>query len=108
MVDYVEKMVDEFPYKLKKTDTSLMPASENLYGSTGGKKLDKKQAKTYHTWVAKGLFVSKRARMDLHPTSRQLHTRQCHFNIKLTGGEQISKQSHIPKNDDAVTFDIAN
>ena len=75
MTDYVAKMVDTFPHKLKKTDTALTPAAENLYGPSKGKPLDAERAQVFHTWTAKGLFVSKRGRMDIHPTVAGLCTR---------------------------------
>jgi len=69
MTEYVGKMLDSFPEKLRSTDVALTPSSENLYARPGSKQaLDPERAKIFHTWVAKGLFVSKRGRMDIHPT----------------------------------------
>ena len=75
MSEYIENMVDDFPIKLKTTDTALSPAAENLFGEGPSKKLDDKRKETFHTWVAKGLFVAKRARPDIHPAIAVLCTR---------------------------------
>jgi hypothetical protein len=68
MTRYIEKMVDEFPIKLKSTDLASTPAADNLFDAGTGKKLEKDRKEIFHTWVAKGLFVAKRARPDIHPT----------------------------------------
>ena len=63
MIKYVNNMIEEFPRKLKSTETAITPATEDLFGQSKcrAKLLSKKQAKELHTTVAKGLFVSKRA-----------------------------------------------
>ena len=75
MTTYVENMVDEFPVKFKKTETAATPAAEDLFQKGNGKTLEKSRQEAYHTTVAKGLFVSKRARPDIHPTIAVLCTR---------------------------------
>jgi hypothetical protein len=75
MTRYIEKMVDEFPIKLKSTDLASTPAADNLFDAGTGKKLEKDRKEIFHTWVAKGLFVAKRARPDIHPTIAVLCTR---------------------------------
>jgi hypothetical protein len=52
----------------------LSPAANNLFGEGPSKKLDDKRKEIFHTWVAKGLFVAKRARPDIHPTIAVLCT----------------------------------
>ena len=74
MSTYVENMVDDFPEKLKSTDTASTPAPDNLFGEGQSKKLDKSRQEIFHTWVAKGLFVAKRARPDIHPAITVLCT----------------------------------
>ena len=44
MVDYVEKMVDEFPEKLKSTHTAMSPADAGLFEPSKGGVLDKKRS----------------------------------------------------------------
>ena len=75
MVDYVQNMLDDFYVPLKKTDTAFTPAGDNLINKGQSKKLEKKRAEQFHTTVARGLFLSKRARPDIHPTIAILCTR---------------------------------
>jgi len=78
MKDYVEKMLEEFPYmeevdKLKKVAT---PAAEHLFAvNKNAEKLSEQLKEDFHTTVAKGLFLCKRARPDLQPTIPFLCTR---------------------------------
>ena len=65
MSDYVQSMVDDFSKKLKSTDTTMTPAGENLFNVGNGEPLNKARVEEFHTTVAKGLFVSKRARPDI-------------------------------------------
>eukprot|EP00980_Cylindrotheca_fusiformis_P015741 scaffold4554_cov56-Cylindrotheca_fusiformis.AAC.1 len=66
MDDYVKNMIDDFSVKLKSTDVSLTPATNNLFEKDDKNKLDKKRADEFHGVVAKGLFLAKRARGDIH------------------------------------------
>ena len=73
MVKYVESMVEHFPVKISKI--SKTPAAENLLDIGTGKLLEKGKSETYHTTVAKGLFLCKRSRPDIQPTCAMLSTR---------------------------------
>ena len=75
MIDYVKKMLDEFPMNFKSSDMALSPASNTLFEVRNSKLLDKQAAETYHTFVAKGLFLCKRARPDIQPTIAVFATR---------------------------------
>ena len=75
MTKYIKEMVKEFPIKLDKSDTVSTPSNENLFKQDNSKRLDSKRAETFHTFVAKGLFVSKRARLDIQPTIAVICTR---------------------------------
>ena len=75
MSAYVENMLDDFPMKLKKSETARTPAGDGLLNHGQGKKLEKGQSEQFHTSVAKGLYVSKRARPDIQPTIAILCTR---------------------------------
>ncbi len=75
MRDYVKGMLESFPMKLKKTQVAATPASESLFNQGNSPDLDDKKKEDYHTMVAKGLFVSKRGRPDIHPTIAVLSTR---------------------------------
>ena len=43
MMDYVKRMLDEFPMKFEKEHTALTPAANDLFEDGKGQKLDKKQ-----------------------------------------------------------------
>ena len=75
MIKYVADMIDDFPETLNKMDTVRTPAVESLFNAGQQKKLDKNRAQSFHTTVAKGLFVSKRARPDIQPTIALLCSR---------------------------------
>ena len=73
MVDYVKAMVDEFPQELK---ACKLPWDDKLFKvDKNSKKLMKPQAEQFHTFVAKALFVTKRARGDIMPAVAFLTTR---------------------------------
>jgi hypothetical protein len=65
MKDYVKDMVDGFPVKI--TGTLPRGAPDDLFSEGKGAKLDKDRAEEFHTTVAKGLFLCKRARPDIQP-----------------------------------------
>ncbi|WP_288992819.1 polyprotein of Ty1/Copia retrotransposon [uncultured Marinobacter sp.] len=75
MIEYVANMLNDFPEKIKSTDTAITPASDGLFNEGQGKKLDQDRADAYHTMVAKALFLCKRARPDIQPTIAVLCTR---------------------------------
>jgi hypothetical protein len=65
MTKYVENMLNNFPVKLGKKDVAKTLAGDNLFNLGTGAKLDTKRAEIFHTFVAKGLFLCKRARPDI-------------------------------------------
>jgi hypothetical protein len=75
MLGYVENMLSDFPIKFNKTDKAASPAGDSLFHEGQGKKLETARAEIYHTTVAKGLFLCKRARPDIQPTIAVLCTR---------------------------------
>jgi hypothetical protein len=75
MTKYVENMLNNFPVKLGKKDVAKTPAGDNLFNLGTGAKLDTKRAEIFHTFVAKGLFLCKRARPDIQQTISVLCTR---------------------------------
>ena len=73
MVSYVKSMVDDFPEEIT---PSKCPWNDNLFKvDEKGKRLDKKKHEIFHTFVAKGLFLCKRARPDIQPAIAYLSTR---------------------------------
>ncbi len=74
MKDCVANMVDEFPGELMHRIRT--PAAEHLLQvNPKAERLPQEQAELFHTIVAKGLFLSKRARPDILPTIAFLCTR---------------------------------
>ena len=68
-------MVQDFPKELDHGDV-VNPATSKLFQvSPESKRLAKQKSKIFHTFVAKGLFLSKRARLDINPTIPFLCTR---------------------------------
>ena len=74
MKDYLKGMIDTFPIKFH-GDKITTPAADNLFAAGKGNKLGKEKAEMFHKMVAKALFVSARARVDLQPTVAVLSTR---------------------------------
>ena len=72
---YVKNMLKEFPVELKTTDTAMTPAADDLFDKGPNKPIKQDKKEVFHTTVAKGLFLSKRARPDLQPTVPFLCTR---------------------------------
>ena len=67
MTSHVEDMSNEFPKKLQEKEMAMMPAADNLFSKGHGKKLNQEHGEKFHHVVAKGLFISKRARPDIQP-----------------------------------------
>ena len=73
MVNYVKTMIEEFP---EKVGNSTCPWNANLFKvDQKSPKLSKEKAEIFHTFVAKGLFLCKRARSDIQPAIAFLSTR---------------------------------
>ena len=73
MKSYVADMIDSLSEKI--TGTEKTAAAEDLFAEGNSEKLNKDRAEEFHTTVAKGLFVCKRARPDIQPTIAVLCTR---------------------------------
>jgi hypothetical protein len=74
MRDYVKDMIDNFSVKFGEKDIEKTAAPEDLFDEPEGETLDKERAEEYHTVVAKGLFLCKRARPDTHTADSILCT----------------------------------
>lgn len=75
MTNYVKDMIDAFHDDLSGL-AGKCPWNENLFKvEKGSKFLSKEKAETFHTFVAKGLFVAKRARPDIQQAIAYLCTR---------------------------------
>jgi hypothetical protein len=75
MTKYVDNMINEFPVKLGKKDVAKTPAADSLFNLGTGMKLDTKRSEIFHTFVAKGLFLCKRARPNIQQAISVLCTR---------------------------------
>jgi hypothetical protein len=75
MTKYVENMLNNFPVKLRKKDVAKTPARDNLFNPGTGAKLDTKRLEIFHTFLAKGLFLCKRARPNIRQAILVLCTR---------------------------------
>ena len=74
MENYVKEMIESFPDGIE--GTSASPAADHLFQvNENGVLLDEKRAEVFHTIVAKGLFLCKRARGDIMTTIAFLCTR---------------------------------
>jgi hypothetical protein len=74
MRDYVTSMIEEFSTDIGHM-TETTPAADDLFSAPSGALLDPKRKEEFHTMVAKGLFLCKRARPDIHTTISVLCTR---------------------------------
>jgi hypothetical protein len=74
MTPYVKSMIEEFPEKLSgKTKT---PWNESLFKvDSNSKHLETKQAKVFHTFVMKGMFLCKCGCQDIQPAVAFMVTR---------------------------------
>jgi hypothetical protein len=75
MTKYVDNMINEFPLKRGKKDVAKTPAADSLFNLGTGAKLDTKRSEIFHTFVAKGLFLCKRARPNIQQAISVLCTR---------------------------------
>ncbi|CAJ1969816.1 unnamed protein product [Cylindrotheca closterium] len=68
MDDYVKNMLEDFPIKFNKDSKQGTPAGNDLLEAGKGKLLSAEYRQIFHTTVARGLYVSKRACLNIHPT----------------------------------------
>ena len=86
IVDYVKGMVRDFPEEL--SDKVTCPWNENLFKiDQNSPPLSKSKAEEFHTFIAKGLFVSKRAWQDIQPAIAFLTMRHLHRAIGSSSRE---------------------
>ena len=73
MIKYVKDMIKDFPKHISKAHPT--PASEKLFSIHQSPELDDKRKDSFHHFVARALFVAKRARPDIQQTIAFLCTR---------------------------------
>ena len=65
---YVKKIIDEFPVNIEKYQAVTSLETDNLFKVDVSKTPNKNKLELFHTTVARGLFLFKRARPDIHST----------------------------------------
>ena len=75
MNNYVEMMIIELPMKRSISDTDLTSDGNNISEKDNRKIMGKKETEEFHTSVARGMFVVKISRPDIHQTVAVLSTR---------------------------------
>ena len=75
LADYVKRLLKDFPIKFDKSQVSVTPAANNLLDIGKGEGLNDEKREIFYSFVTKGMFVSKRARLDIAPTISVLATR---------------------------------
>ena len=75
MADYVKRMLKEFLIKFDKSQVPVTPAANDLFDIGKGEELDDEKRENFHSFAAKGFFLSKRARLDIAPTISVLAAR---------------------------------
>ena len=76
MSEYIKKMIEEFKDRGYKLDGKAeIPAVCDLFSPGTGEMLNDAKREDFHTFVAKGLFAAKRARLDIQPMIAVLTTR---------------------------------
>ena len=65
MTEYVKNMLKEFPVKFNDDGKITSTAGVDLFKEDVSKKLNEKERETFHTTVARGLFLCKRSRPDV-------------------------------------------
>jgi hypothetical protein len=92
MTDYVKDILNTVPIKLRDKDTAKTPAGHKLFNEGNGGLLNKERAELFHTMVAKGLFICKRARPDIQQPIALLCTR-----VKDPNRSDWNKLIHLMK-----------
>jgi len=75
MFDCLDGMFKEFPLKFSESVKVTSPAKVDMFGEDLSKRLDPEKKQLFHTTVAKGSFLSERARPDIQPVAPVLCTR---------------------------------
>lgn len=75
MTEYVKSMINDFPEEIDNKKVNC-PWNENLFKvDPKSPRLNKIKSEQFHTFVAKGLFASKRGRPDIQPAISFMTTR---------------------------------
>ena len=75
MTEYTDKLLREFWEHYKLNGNAKTPAGTDLLANKGGEILSNEMHEVFHTFVAKGLFMSKRSQPNIQLTIAVLATR---------------------------------
>ena len=76
MFDYIQEMLEDFHNYNPTKSVSYTPAAAHLFKVRDDQpKLNEQKSQTFHTFTAKALFDTKRARPDIHTSVAFLTTR---------------------------------
>ena len=76
MFDYIQEMLEYFHRYDPSKNVSRIPAADHLFKVRDDQpKLDEQKAQIFHTFTAKALFATKRARPEIHTSVAFLTTR---------------------------------
>jgi len=75
MKDYIESMLNDFLVQFTSEDSAPTPAPVDLHSTGTSPKMPPKEAEIFHTFVAKALFLCKRACPDIQLAVATLCTR---------------------------------
>ena len=101
MRKYVQQMLQEFPIKFNKDAKQTTPAGVDMFNADESKKLNDSERETFHRSVAQGLFLLKRARLDIQPIVSVLCTR-----VKKPGRKDWRKIVRMMKYLNATKDDV--
>ena len=99
MSKYIKDMIKSFPEDC--SGHAKNPATSNLFQPSSGNKLSQDQAEAFHTAVAKGLFICKRGRPDIHHVIAVLTTR-----VQAPTTSEWEKLKHLMKFLNATADDV--
>ena len=76
MLDYMDKMIQDFPVNLKKTKKVSSPESGYIFKvHKAATNINQSKVEIFHKMVERGLFPTRITRVDIHPKIAFLSTR---------------------------------
>jgi len=69
MVQYVGKMLEEFPIKFTNKNKKITPAGNTMFSDDNSKKLNQEGQEIFHQTTAQGSFMAKQGKPDILPNT---------------------------------------
>ena len=66
MDKYVERIINEVPMKIVKSDMALTPSRNTIFQKGNRKRMCKKETEEFHTSVSIVMFVAHREKLDIN------------------------------------------